>query len=322
MSADLPSELGRLAKGLATRACWTQWVALGGMAYPIGSWRSHSIVDIEALLLASLNLVDQERRLRDLTLWWAGVGSHLTSVQRTRALAARFPARTGSEGLEAFASMAAGRGDRRWSRHAGVPVPAEGRSAKGPEELRLMDPAALLPRLRAAFGVGAKADTLAFLLGSAGAWASVNGIAFATGYSTVSIRKATEEMAMARLIRETDGRPSEYHAPPKPWREILDLLPPDQGRDGESPPPRWRYWSEIFAFLLGVIEWSRMACASPAPNEHVLASTARDILEGHQRVFKLNSIPVPVPEAFPGLRAPKGLDQTTRAVSEWMEGAL
>ncbi|NIQ58245.1 MAG: hypothetical protein GWN71_34345, partial [Gammaproteobacteria bacterium] len=105
---------------------------------------------------------------------------------------------------------------------------------------------ALWLRLRAGLGVGAKADVLAYLLGTGDAWASVSDIARATGYSTVAVRTATAEMVLARFIREAGDRPVRYSAPSDSWADLLEL--------GGDPPvaPRWHAWSEIFAFLAGV----------------------------------------------------------------------
>jgi hypothetical protein len=292
------------------------------MASPTGLGRAGSIIDPEALLIASLYLSDEESRLRDMAGWWARVGATLTSVQRFRALAKRFPASSGKNGLSEFAQMAVAAGDRRWSRHAVGPFSEGLRPGKGPEEPELIGAPTLWPRLRAGFGVGAKADTLVFLLGLRGAWASAPVIAFATGYSTVSIRKAASEMASARLIRETEGRPVEYQAQPKPWAELLELHSTREGWGGDPMAPPWRFWSEILAFLIGAIEWSKAARSQPGANEYVLASRARDLVERHQRAFNFNSIPTPPPEAFPGREAPLGLRESTRVVVEWAEMAV
>ena len=319
MSAIEPGKLRTLAMDAAVRLCWTQWVAMGAPASSVGSASPRSIIDLEALLLTSLYLSGEERRLQDLVAWWAKVGVGLTSVQRFLALVDRFPEEAGKKGLGEFAHMAVAAGDRRWLRHVGGFALDASRKVKGRNEPNLIEACTLWPRLRAAFGVGAKADALAFLLGLRGGRASVQVIAFATGYSSVSIRKAASEMALARLIREAKGRPAEYHAPPGPWAELLELFPPGEGRNAEPVAPPWRFWSEIFAFLVGVMEWAGLADSQTASNEHVLASKARDLMEKHQRALNFNSIPTPPPDAFPGRRAPIGLSETTRVVVEWAE---
>ena len=317
-----PEELLESVKIPSIRVCWTQWVGLGSPASPTDSGHGRSIIDLEALLAFSLYLSTEERRLRDMAGWWARVASQLTSVQRFRALCNQFPGDEGRRGFEAFAAMAAATGDKRWARHAGGTALEGGGFQKGRGKPNLIEPCTLWLRLRAGLGVGAKADVLAYLLGSGGAWASVNTIAFSTGYSSVTIRKAVSEMAMARLIRETQRRPSEYQAPPEPWWDLLGRSSERKGGKTGFEPPRWRYWLETFAFLVGVMEWSRLATASPETNPFLLASKARDLMEKAQRAFALNSLPTPPPEAFPGRQAPHGLAETTEIVLGWMEDVV
>ncbi len=171
--------------------------------------------------------------------------------------------------------------------------------------------------MRAGFGVGAKADTLVFLLGLRGAWASAKVISYATGYSGVAIRVAAGEMAMARLIREVEGRPSEYLAPPGPWAALLELQDPFEEGTESPRPPEWRFWAELFAFLANVMEWSTLSEQQTIVPERVVGSRARDLVDRHSLAFKMNGIAVPTPESFKGSSAALGLLETVQAVSEW-----
>lgn len=322
MSLDALEAAGREAGRAATALCWGQWVGLGSSAVPARAARPRSIIDPEALVLLSLFVSHEERRLGDMVAWWAQVGSGLTSLQRLKTVAKRFPDEATSQGLPLFSTLATEAGDRRWRRAAKGPVPPGFRSGKGPEFLDLVEPSALWPRLRAGFGVGAKADLLAFLLGLGGAWASTKVISFATGYSKVSVRNAAGEMTLARLIRETDGRPSEYLAPPKPWAALLDLDGVDQERSPNHGMPEWRFWAEICAFLANVISLSRLAGPAEGPSKHVMASRARDLMEAHAMAFKFNNIRVPPPEMFKGSSATHGLLETVQIVSTWSDESL
>ena len=313
-----PEDLLERVKASSVEVCWSQWVGLGSPASPTDSRQARSMIDPEALLAFSLHLSMEERRLQDMVSWWARVGSSLTSVQRFRSVSDRFPGPEGTRSLRVFAQMAVAAGDKRWVRHVGGLSDGERVVEKGRGEPALIEHCTLWLRLRAGLGVGAKADILAFLLGSDGQWASASTISFATHYSGVTIRKAANEMAMARLIRQTEGRPAEYRAPPGPWWELL-LPNPRSKRAASSPqPPGWRYWSEIFAFLVGVMEWARLASPSAGRDPYVLASKARDLVEQHQRAFALSGIPTPPPEAFPGRAAPNGLAETVEIVLGWM----
>jgi hypothetical protein len=187
---------------------------------------------------------------------------------------------------------------------------------KGVDEPSLAEPTGLWLRLRAGLGVGAKADTLAYLLGTHGAWASVRDIARATAYSTVAIRTATSEMVLAGFIRESGDRPLRYAARSESWAGLLELA-------GEpAVAPRWHAWSEIFAFLVGAGDWGNAVTAPDSPGPHVLASLARDLMERHATAFALDRVAVPDPAGFRGLEAVEGLGETVRAVAAWVEAEL
>jgi len=295
---------------------------MGSLGSAAGSKRAEAIIDPEALILLSVFCQEEERRFMDMVAWWAGVGSRLTSLQRLRRVADRFPGRVGMEGLEFFASLATMSGDRRWRKYASTAVPEWVRPGKGPDQPVLLEWSALWPRLRAGFGVGAKADTLVFLLGLRGAWASAKVISFATGYSSVAIRQAAGEMALAHLVRETEGRPTEYLAPARQWAELLELHPTPPGLAHSTPVPAWRFWSEVFAFLVGTIELSRRSTVEERAGPYVIASAARDLLERHSRAFRLDGIPVPPPDAFRGLDMLEGLEETVRVVADWIDEAV
>jgi len=316
MSDAIFTEIRECAEQAAVRVCWTQWVALGSLASPVGQAQARSIVDPEALILLSLTIQERERRLLDMVAWWAHTGAGLTSVQRLRSVAGRFPTAAGASGLEEFASLATRSGDRRWAKLARPSSTEAPRGLKGPDQLDLIEASALWPRLRAGFGVGAKADVLVFLLGLRGAWASTKMIAFATGYTTVTSARAASEMAQARLIRETSNRPVEFSAPPGPWAELLELYPTPSSWDAPAEPqaPAWRFWAEIFAFLAASIEWARL---QGQVGDRVLASRARDLIERHMQAFHYNGIEVPPLDAFRGSDAIRAFREVVMAVAEW-----
>jgi hypothetical protein len=308
-------EIDRVAGASAVGACWGQWQALGSPASRSDGALASALVDPEALVVLSLFVRDRERRLLDIVRWWARVGSGLLSVQRFQAVAGRFPEAGGEEALRLFGSLAVAEGDRRWARHGGEEPEGGGRRDRGPDAPSLVEPCTIWLRLRAGFGVGAKADALAFLLTNGGAWSSVKEIAFATGYSTVTTRTAASEMTLARFVRETGTRPVEYAVPVDAWAPLLSL-----SRSADM--PRWRFSSEAFAFLAGALEWARTVRSSDAPGPRVLASRARDLLEKHQRAFALDRIGIPRPDRYRGPEAADGLLETVRVVARWMETDL
>jgi len=321
MFDEASEEAGALASEAAVRTCWTQWASLGSVATSRDAPDQATIVDPEALVLLSLSVRRLELRLGEQVAWWALEGSHLTSVQRFRTLARHFPPEVGQEGLARFAGLATDSGDRRWKRYASDTASDGVRGDRPRPTPDLLAPAALWPRIRAGFGVGAKADVLVFLLGLRGASASVPQISAATHYTQTAIRRAAADMSAARLLRETEWRPLEYLAPVDPWAELLELTSEAGGSVHAMPEvrtPRWRYWGDVFAFLAWVADWSLRARSTQGRGVHTMASRARDIVKRHSRAFDQAGVPAPPIERFRGREAVLGLLETTRALVHWM----
>lgn len=267
---DAPSDLGRQARDGALDAAWRQWGALGAL---VGGRPARTVLDPEALVLASLALIPHERRLGDVLLWWASAGSGFLSVQRVRSLQDRFPAADAEGALQAFAASAVEAGDRRWKRLAG-PHGLDARPGKGADTPDLTTPAAVVLRLRAAFGVSAKADLFAVLLGSESP-ATVRELADSLGYSTVAVRVALREMTLARVAVATGASPAAYRAADvAQWSALV----------AGGPPPQWGHWAEAFAVLLAVAEWGGSASEW---TPYVASSKARDLAERHARPLRL-----------------------------------
>ena len=303
MSSAAPAELGRLATSAAVDAAWRQWAALGAST---GGARPQTVLDPEALVLASLALVSEERRLGDVLLWWASVGAPLLSVQRTRTLAKTLPDPE-SRALSEFAASAVAAGDRRWTRLAG-PDGIDGRRGKGGERPDLSDPSALVLRLRAAFGVSAKADVFAVLLGTERP-ATVRQLAEASGYSTVAVRVALGEMALASAVVPTGGSPAAYrvHEVGR-WSAVL----------AGGPRPVWGHWAETFAVLLAVGDWGRRA---EAWSPYVASSKARDLVTLHGRALRLVAPDAPRLDGFKGEAALPPFEETVREVVGWAKSS-
>ncbi len=247
-----------------------------------------SMIDPEALLLASLYLSRHEARFQRLTAWWAARGSRLLSVQRMRNLVSQYP-KSVERQMGEFALMAVEDGrDARWRSVAGKSRPQGARKKDLGTTPTLAESPALLLRLRLGFGVGIKADVLGLLLGRAGDRLTVREIAAATGYYERAVRRAVDEMTLARLLRAARSTPTSFSVDVQVWARTLEL--PDEV-------PRWEYWYEGFSFLLGLVEWcTKSEDASP----YVASSRARDLMESHGSVLELRGIEAPVPEDHPG----------------------
>ncbi|WP_022836931.1 helix-turn-helix domain-containing protein [Salisaeta longa] len=315
------------------QAVWGQWACLGAHAVGASSKPRRSIIDPEALLLFTLYLEPQERRLRDFAYWWAQVGAHLLSVQRTKTLLQHFPSVTETR-LSDFATWAVAAGDNRWKRHAGSDAPSPTdkskeslrgtgpRPGKGSDRPRLDLLPALVLRLRAGFGISAKADVLAYLLGIEERSARTRAIADATHYSRATVANALKDLCDAGFIQKTTGAVAEYVAVFDQWAPILNgpQSPPGVSSAANTSSaadeaPVWRYWAGLFAFLADADQWIRDTAAA---SDYLRSSSARDVFGRHRAALENNQIRVPSPKSYRGPAYLEGFADTLRRVVQWL----
>lgn len=212
---------------------------------------------------------------------------------------------------------------------AGAASAPTGRAGKASRELRLLEPSTLLLRLRAGFSVGAKADLLAFLLGTASAGAehragaTVEVIAKACAWSIAATRRAAREMALARLVVASPERPVRYTVDVPAWARLLRLGDPlrtqrvaEDAAAADVPP--WRFWAQMFAFLAACAELGHdtsLARAAPV----VQASRLRDLAERFRRPLAWNGIEWLDPRQFPGERYRDAFGTTLDAIVAWVD---
>lgn len=288
---------------------WRQWGALGAAVAREKS--VGSIVDPEGLVLASLSLAEEERRLWDVLYWWVKVGAPLLSVQRIKNLAAGFPESTRAR-LGAFAHLAHREGrDFRWRSLEGASPGKTIRSRKSlGRDPQLHHPAALMLRLRVGLGVGVKADLVAFLLATGGAWAAVKGIAEGLSYTPRAIRRALDDLVAARFIQAATGTPAAYRVDAKAWAPLLEP---------SGKPLAWRYWSPVFDFVADLAGWTEGDGALSKTSAYVLSSRARDLVERHRIAFARNQIKIPSPGDYPGEEYVRAFEETLRRLARWLE---
>jgi hypothetical protein len=259
---------------------WRQWSALGGTASV--RQRATALVDPEALVLVSLALDAAEPRLTDLVADWMTRNSDLLSVQRMRNLAKGYPeetqARLGHLARIAYEDAK----DHRWKSLVRPDAGALPRRRNKRRTVRAqpIEPAALVLRLRLAFGVGIKADLLAYLLGTdQEAAASIAVSAVATGYTVAAVRKAANDLVAARLIEAIMDAPTHYQAPRAAWRALLQV----------QDFAKWRAWSARFAFVVDFLDWASKTRDRPL-TRYVLESAGRDLIDRHATAFRWHQV--------------------------------
>jgi hypothetical protein len=322
MSDAAAVRIREVAERTLLDASWAQWAVLTAAAIPADRRRTWAIVDPEALVLASLAVGHRERRLDDMVASWAVDSAHLMSMHRMRALASAFPTAV-HERLGIFTESATSGGDKRWKRLLAHGTTGDYTPRLKPlGELRLIEAPALTLRLRAGFGVNAKADLLSLLIGFGGAAADLKVIAAATAYTERAVRTATEEMTVAGFIHEIEGRPSSFFADPTAWAQVLQPHPADPKPPGEERNfPRWRFWSAVFAFLAGVIDWSSKT-ERAGWSTYVASSRARDILEEHDRRLRQAQVGLPVMTQARGVDFLRAFEEVVEQVETWTNDGL
>lgn len=306
MSKPRFASIAREVHDAAVGAAWIQWQALGAQAAAPRAPRA--IVDPEALVVFSLAMADDEPRLRDFLRGFAELGSRLLSIQRLKRVLHAFPTDVEPRVASFAAAVARGGKDPRWRTLATGASPLGGRPGKvAPPSLRLGEPAALMLRLRTAFGVDVRSDALTYLLGRTGAWADVKDIAAALLYAKYSVRGACESLANARLLESRADRPVKYYADQRRWGALLKL--PDQ--------PPWHAWAGIYPFLLRWLRWMRepgVARASPA----LAASLAREFVREHGQVLTHLQLEVPDQRDYRGEAYLLPFERTASALAQWL----
>lgn len=305
---------------------WRQWAALGAQVSANGV--SEGIVDPESLVFVSLALLPHERRLADVLASWITLHSSLLSIQRLRNLSGDYPPAVLAM-LPAVAAVGVSEArDARWKSLASpaAPAPLGARPGKlRSADLRFTRTATLVLQLRRGMGVGVKADVVAYLLGVWGGrsgrnWARASTIAAATGYTKVSVRQATDDLAAARFIRplETMDDPAAaqrmYEADPDPWMSLLGL--------GNLPIAAWRSWRERFAFVAAVLAAAE-SMAGREVTDYALAVTVRELLETHRSTLTRDRLLAPGQYAAADFGEPGDwvelFETAVRELASWMD---
>lgn len=263
---------------VATEVLWRQWRAVGGSAASRESWTS--VVDPEAIVLASLFLGDREPRLSDILFSWVEVHAPLLSVQRLKNVRTNYPANV-AERLATFVSRSRVlQNNPRWRSLAASKAVSEAHpepKVRRATQMPTRGSANLMLRLRTALGVGVKADALAVVLGSERP-ISVSDLALTLGYTKVGLRTSIEDLVRAGFVVSAEGRPATYAAPVEGWQSLLRL---DQR-------PTWAPWHHWFSLVTDLTH-SFEGLLRKSVSNYALDVGIRDCLKRHSAFFQLTA---------------------------------
>ena len=278
---------------------WRQWSQLG-VASASAERRDGWALDPEALLLLSATFARCDPRLFDEIMDWLARNASFMNVPRLKSVTRRF----GFQGQRVIGAMAAivsaqntrlnwrfpeptrdGVAHPLFMRTDGTPLPEYGEPdptflrfgfSRGRVEVRglssrfdpLMPECALL-RLRALFGISARAEILLYLLTHESGHPS--GIARETGFSQKNVQDTLVDMTASGFVRSVrlEGRKKSYLIPEADRARFLG---------NQERPPRWVTWPPL---LRGMeLLWAEMReIETRATSDLLLASELRRLAD-------------------------------------------
>ena len=350
-------ELERLAGELrraTLNVVWAQWRTLGAGATARSAERSRhprTLIDPEALVLVSLVLMGDERRLADLLHDWIAKNSDLLSVQRMKNLAGDYPdavqgALAGRLAWLATVARDVGK-DLRWrsavqrwaelSEKLGGAGDASAIPEEPSEHLRAGAKAAHARPQRNARAVRASLKSRATRTRLTSDASLLLRLRLAFGVSVKAdllsfLLARTDEWATVRHIatataytpaavrRAADDLAAArlIHAlegQPTSYRVSYSAWAPLL--ELEDRPPRWGSWHERFVFVIAFLYWTDAARERPL-SRYALGANGRELLERHRLAFESDLIAVWSPHS-PIKDWTTFLGRAVGSLAGWME---
>jgi hypothetical protein len=192
-------EVQRLVLG----TLWSLWAELGLSGWE--RWHRNTLVDLEALIVATARMGERDPRLLEEALDWCIANGRIASAVRFKHLVAAADGAT-RQAFERFAGTVNAHAPLRWP-SAGPALRASrtGRSAS-PD---LSRPALLQLRLRALWGVNARAEVLRVMLPEGGRFMGVSEVSLATAYGKDAVSDALDSLQRGGLLARA-GRANQY----------------------------------------------------------------------------------------------------------------
>jgi hypothetical protein len=180
-----------LRDALIQRA-WAQWVALGVDA--VGAAES-SVVDPEALIALTAEIGEADARLRDTSTDWCVAYGRFVNGTRLRQVVAEIG--TPESAIGEYAATVAGAGGPSWRQGRA----REGYRYRGTARLEdLGDLPRLLLRLRAIYGVNARADVIGYLLARPDPTVSLADLARSTRFTKRNVALTVDALALGGVV--------------------------------------------------------------------------------------------------------------------------
>ena len=284
----MPRSGSALQNALLNRA-WIQWIALGVDA--VGE-PDDAAVDPEALIALTAELGDADARLRDVSTDWCVAYGRYVNGARLKQVVRELG--TPPEAIGAYIATVAASGGPAW------PMATERRPDYATRGKARLDSARSRPRLRirlrAAFGVNARADVIAALLAAPQNGLSIADLARRTRFTKPTTAFAVDALVLAGLLgARTVGN-----------ERRLVLTKPGEILPGLRPPIVQPDWVARFGVALAVLRFDRQVGMSPS----VRSIEARRLVEGLLARITSEGLPEPDLDAVG--------DQFSSAFDRWV----
>jgi hypothetical protein len=259
-------------EGALLNRAWSQWIALGVDA--VGE-HDDAVVDPEALIALTAELGDADARLRDVSTDWCVAFGRYINGSRLKQVARELG--TPPEAIGEYVATVAAAGGPAW------PMATHPRPEYASRGKARLDSAASRPRLRirlrAAFGVNARADVIAALLAAPTTGLNLADLARKTRFTKPNVAFAVDALVLAGLL---DARVAGNER-----RLVLTrdgpILP------GIRPPIAQPDWVTRFGVALEVLRFGAGDGLSPS----VRAIEARLLVEGLRTRIASDGLPQP-----------------------------
>jgi DNA-binding transcriptional ArsR family regulator len=259
-------------EGALVNRAWMQWIALGVDAVGEGD---DGAVDPEALIALTAELGDADARLRDLSTDWCVAYGRYVNGARLKQVVREVGTPDGAIG-EYVATVAASGGPS-WPM-ATRPRPDYVRRAKA-RMGSAQSVARLLIRLRAAFGVNARADLLAALLAASPSGLNAADLARATRFTKPNVASALDALVLAGLVTARSVTNERRFALPPRVPILPGLRPP-------VPQPDWVTRFRIALLVRRFLERDGMSTS-------VRAIEARRLIDPFVDRMSTEGMPIP-----------------------------
>lgn len=260
---------------LALDLVWSVWAELG-----VSSWtRRHDLtaVDIEPLILATSYIGAHDARLMSESIDWCVAHGRLVSVARLRNQL-RASGEIVAESFGRYAATVNRHGRATWP-DSGVPLDFQPTNRSSSPDLTR--PSLLQLRLRALFGVSARAEVIRLMIAEPARYQTVSELAGRAAYGKDNIAD-TLDLLTAGGLAEAAGAVNRKHfrlARPDRLVELVGTLP------AEFPD-----WAPLFRIAIAILEFSLHAPQDPIPRAAEVPRVMRQIQPDMPKVGLLSAL--------------------------------